>query len=93
MCPISNVRTRVVESLAKHPVRYYFERGIIITISTDDPKMFGNSLSEEYEALEAELGFSQEEIRSIILQGIQASWLPKDRKRDLATTFREDPDW
>lgn len=93
MCPISNVRTRVVESLAKHPVRYYFERGIIITISTDDPKMFGNSLSEEYEALEAELGFSQEEIRSIILQGIQASWLPKDRRRDLATTFREDPDW
>lgn len=93
ICLISNVQTRVVESLAKHPVRCYFERGIIITINTDDPTMFGNSLSEEYKALKVELGFSQEEIRRIILQGIQASWLSEDRKRELAKTFRENPGW
>jgi len=93
ICLISNGQTRVVESIAKHPVRSYFEKGIIITINTDDPKMFGNSLSQEYQALELELGFSREEIRRIILQGIQASWLSEDKKRKLTQTFREDPGW
>jgi len=57
ICLISNVRTRVVESTEKHPVRRYFDRGIPISINTDDPKMFGNSLSEEYQMLETKLGF------------------------------------
>lgn len=93
ICLISNVQTRVVESLRKHPIRSYIERGIIITINTDDPKMFGNSLSGEYKALEVELGFSREEIQNIILQGIQVSWLSEDRKRELTKTFRENPNW
>lgn len=93
ICLISNVKTRVVESIQKHPVRHYFDRGIPISINTDDPKMFGNSLSEEYQVLETELGFSREEIRSIIIQGIKASWLPENKKRELAKTFRRDPGW
>jgi adenosine deaminase len=93
MCPISNVRTGVVDSLEEHPVRRYFERGIIVTINTDDPKMFGNSLAEEFMLLEGKLGFSRDEIRSCILQGIQAAWLPEDRKQQLAEAFRSDPAW
>jgi adenosine deaminase len=93
MCPISNVRTGVVNSLEEHPVRRYFQRGIIVTISTDDPKMFGNSLAEEFRLLEGKLGFSRDEIRSLILQGIQAAWLPGDRKQQLVEAFRSDPAW
>ena len=93
VCLISNVRTRVVESIAKHPMRGYFDRGVIVTISTDDPKMFNTSLAEEYRALEKELGFSREEIKKMILQGVEASWLPEYRKRELTKTFREHPDW
>jgi adenosine deaminase len=93
MCPTSNVRTGVVNSLEEHPVRRYFERGIIVTISTDDPKMFGNSLAEEFLLLEGKLGFSQDEIRSLILQGVQAAWLPEDRKQQLDEAFRSDPAW
>jgi len=93
MCPISNVRTGVVNSLEEHPVRRYFERGIIVTINTDDPKMFGNSLAEEFLLLEAKLGFSRDELRSCILQGIQAAWLSEDRKQQLAEAFRRDPAW
>lgn len=59
MCPLSNVRTGVVKSIEDHPVKRYFERGIIVTINTDDPKMFGNSLAEEYQLLEEKLGFSR----------------------------------
>ena len=93
MCPISNVRTGVVNSLEEHPVRRYFERGIVVTINTDDPKMFGNSLAEEFLLFEGKLGFSRDEIQSLILQGIQAAWLPEDRKQQLAEAFRSDPAW
>jgi len=93
MCPISNVRTGVVNSLEEHPIRRYFERGIIVTVNTDDPKMFGNSLAEEFQFLEGELGFSRDEIQFLILQGIQAAWLSEDRKQQLVEAFRNDPAW
>jgi adenosine deaminase len=93
MCPISNVRTGAVDSLEEHPIRRYFERGIIVTVNSDDPKMFGNSLAEEFRLLEGKLGFSRDETRNLILQGIQAAWLPEDRKRQLVEAFRRDPAW
>ena len=93
ICLLSNVKTGVVESLSQHPVRTYYDSGIVVTINTDDPKMFGNSLAEEYRALEEELGFTRQEIQEVILQGIRASWMPKDEKGELVRNFCEDPDW
>ncbi len=93
VCPLSNVRTGVVKSIEAHPVRRLFEQGLAVTINTDDPKMFGNSLSQEYEVLETTFGFSREDIRRVILQGIEASWLSKERKALLTQTFRNDPAW
>ncbi|MFN2284741.1 MAG: adenosine deaminase [Anaerolineae bacterium] len=93
MCPLSNVRTGVVQSLREHPVRRYFERGILVTINTDDPRMFGNTLAEEFTLLEQQLGFSRDDIRTLILNGIRASWLPEAQKEHLSTAFRADPAW
>jgi adenosine deaminase len=93
MCPLSNLRTGIVTSLVKHPIRRYFERGIIVTVSTDDPKMFGNSLAEEFLSLEEELDFSRDEIRTLILQSIRASWLPENKKQPLVESFCQDPAW
>jgi len=93
MCPMSNVRTGVVKSINEHPVRRFFERGIIITINSDDPKMFDNSMAEEYQLLEEQLGFSREDIRTLILQGIQSSWMPEGNKQQMMTAFRFDPAW
>ena len=90
---MSNVRTKVVPALAQHPVRRYFDRGIVVTINTDDPRMFGNSLAGEFQTLENELGFSREEIRFLILQGIHSSWLPEARKGNLVGRFRGDAAW
>ncbi len=93
MCPLSNICTGVVKSIDDHPVRKYFERGLAVTINTDDPKMFGNSLAEEYRLLEERLRFSRDDIRALILQGIQASWLSAERKESLAAAFVNDPAW
>jgi adenosine deaminase len=93
MCPLSNVATRVVESIDQHPVRDYFDRGLMVTINTDDPVMFGNSMAQEFQALETSFGFTPDEIRTLILNGIEASWLSPERKRELADSFRSDSAW
>ena len=91
--PISNVRTRMVDSLEQHPARRCLGRAIAVTISTDDPKMFGNSLAEEYRLLEQRLRFSRDETRILILQGIRTAWLPEDRKQQLLDAFNSDAVW
>jgi adenosine deaminase len=83
----------MVPSIRKHPIRKYFGRGLAVTVNTDDPKMFGNSLAAEYRCLEAEVDFSRDEIRALILQGIRATWLPQDTKEQLSESFRHDLAW
>jgi len=93
MCPISNVRTGVVPSIEAHPIRRYFEAGLLVTVNSDDPKMFGNSLAGEYRLLAERLGFSPDKIRALILNGVRASWLPEGKKSRLEQAVRADPAW
>ena len=93
MCPISNVRTGVVASIDDHPIRQFFERGLVVTVNTDDPKMFGNSLADEYRLLEERLGFSRDEIRQLIVNAIRASWLDHQRKQALEREITTDAAW
>ncbi len=93
MCPGSNARTQVVSGLSEHPVREYFDRGLVVTINTDDPKMFQTSLAEEYLQLEQVFGFTKPEICELILTAIKSAWLPSERKAALVSEFREDPNW
>jgi adenosine deaminase len=91
LCPISNLKTRVIDSIGEHPARLYFEKGIPLSINTDDPKMFGNALADEYLALGTEMGFSRREIEGVILQGISTSWLCSERKEELISQFESEP--
>ncbi len=93
LCPLSNVCTGVVKSMDEHPAQKLFQRGLCITINTDDPKMFGNSLADEYRLLEQRLGFSRQDLRTLILNGISASWMPAGRKAEIAAAFCASPDW
>lgn len=93
MCPHSNVCTQVVDSFEKHPVKDYFDRGIMVTVNTDDPLMFGNTLSGEYRLLNERLGFSQDDVRQVILNGVKSTWLPEDRKAAMVAEFVTDTSW
>jgi len=92
-CPLSNVCTGVVKSIDFHPVKIFFDAGLLVTINTDDPDMFGNSLAQEYQLLEERLGFSRDEVRKLILNGVKASWLSTGRKKQLQETFINDENW
>jgi adenosine deaminase len=53
LCPLSNVRTGVIKSVEAHPLRQYFDAGIPVSLNTDDPLFFGNSLAMELESRSA----------------------------------------
>jgi adenosine deaminase len=88
LCVISNLRTGIIPSIAAHPARAYFERGIPVSVNTDDPKLFNNSLADEYFALHTELGFTTSEIHSLIEQGVRSSWLSEERQTGLLGRIR-----
>jgi adenosine deaminase len=93
MCPLSNVRTGVVPDLESHPIRRFYDLGLRVTVNSDDPKMFHNSLAEEYRLLVERLGFTRQDVRSLILNGIQATWLTEEQKQALRQEFMADPAW
>jgi adenosine deaminase len=83
VCPISNVKLAVkgVSSMSAHPIRQLFDAGVIVTLSSDDPLMFGNSLSEEYYALYQDLHFSKHELIQIARNGFEvALWDEREKK-------------
>jgi adenosine deaminase len=88
LCVLSNVRTCAIPEVRQHPARAYFQRGIPLSINTDDPTLFGNTLAEEYAVLCGELGFTQQDILLLIEQGIETSWLAEKRKGELLAQFR-----
>ena len=69
VCPLSNVGLKVVPSVKEHPIRRLMLAGVRCTVSTDDPLCFGNSITEEYEALENELTFSAAELAQVARNG------------------------
>jgi aminodeoxyfutalosine deaminase len=88
VCPISNVRTRAVPSLEAHPLPQLVGAGVICTISTDDPAMFGTDLSTEYAAATS-LGFEPRSFYDAGVEGALCDENTRARLRDIANEF----DW
>jgi adenosine deaminase len=90
VCVTSNVMTGAYPSAAAHPIRTLFERGLLVTVNSDDPTMFHTTLSDEYLLLLRDLGFTPEDVRTLSLNGVEASFLPDDDKRRLRSRFEEE---
>jgi aminodeoxyfutalosine deaminase len=78
--PTSNVRTGVCPSFADHPLREYFDRGLLVTLNSDDPALFGSDLANEFLLAHTQQGFTREELRRLAANSIQASFLPEVEK-------------
>ena len=73
VCPISNIKLAVIESMDVHPIREFFDRGLRCTISTDDTFSFGNTVEDEYHALANDLKFTKEELAQIAKNGFEVA--------------------
>lgn len=62
MCPTSNVQTKAVPTLAEHPIRMFFDRGIAVTVNTDNMTVSNTTLDKEYELLKKQFHFTDQEL-------------------------------
>lgn len=75
VCPTSNVFTKgLVKEMKAHPIRTFFDKGLLVTVNTDDPVFFKVELLDEYWNLYSELGFTMEEIKTIVANSYKASF-------------------
>ncbi len=80
ICVSSNVRTGCCVQLCDHPIRRYFDAGVMVTLNSDDPAMFLSDLENEYRLSQDEFGFTNEHLRELAANSIEASFLPAERK-------------
>lgn len=78
--PTSNVRTGVCPSFAAHPLRRYFDAGLLVTLNSDDPAFFGSDIANEYLLAHTQQGFTREELRQLAANSFAASFLPESEK-------------
>ena len=87
ICLTSNLRTGCCLNIADHPVRRFFDHGLMVTLNTDDPAMFRTSLSREYALAQEEFGFTDEHLRELARNSFEASFLPAEKKLSLLNLF------
>jgi aminodeoxyfutalosine deaminase len=87
ICISSNVYTGCCKSLAEHPVRNYFDQGIMITLNSDDPAMFATSLAHEYQLAQNTFAFTEEHLRELARNSFEASFLPAEKKLAFLNLF------
>src|SRR3954471_10811231 len=76
----SNLRTGCCRKIQDHPVRRYFDEGLMITLNSDDPPMFGSWLANEYQIAQDNFAFTDEHLRELARNSFEASFLPPEEK-------------
>lgn len=87
ICVTSNLRTGACKALAEHPVKSYFDQGVMVILNTDDPALFKTSLCREYQLVQENFGFTDEHLRELARNSFEASFLPPEKKIELLSLF------
>jgi adenosine deaminase len=83
MCPSSNLQTRAVHDMKSHPLKFYFDYGLRVTINTDNRLITNTTMSNELWVAHRELGLSLEDLTTIIVSGFKSAFLPFREKQDM----------
>ncbi|HJY19157.1 MAG TPA: adenosine deaminase, partial [Xanthobacteraceae bacterium] len=75
VCPLSNLRLRVIDELIHHPLRRMMDKGLMVTVNSDDPAYFGGYVNDNYRAVGSALSLTREEIIALARNSVQASLL------------------
>ncbi len=81
ICPLSNLKLKVVEDLKDHPIKLMLKKGLMATINSDDPAYFGGYVNENYNQLAAAVGLTETEIFTLVENSFKASFLPENIKK------------
>jgi adenosine deaminase len=83
VCPSSNVQTRAASSWATHPVDFFVDYGLRVTINTDNRLMSDTTVTKELHLCQKHYGWSLQTIKEIIIAGFKSAFMPYREKADL----------
>jgi len=87
VCPLSNVRLRVVDKMADHPLIKMLDEGLLVTVNADDPPYFGGYLNDNFTALVEHLALTEGQARQLAKNSFASSFLPAEQKRRLIASI------
>lgn len=96
VCPLSNLKLCVIDDMAKHNILSLLEKGLLVTVNSDDPTYFGGFLNDNFTALADVLPITEAQLKQLAKNSFIASFLPEDKKQhyialvdEVATTNKD----
>lgn len=89
VCPLSNVKLKVFNSMAEHNLKKLLDLGICVTVNSDDPAYFGGYVTENYQAAQKALDLSQQQLYQLAKNSFQASFLSPESKQQLIAELKD----
>lgn len=83
VCPLSNIKLRVFNSIEAHPIRQLLERGLCVTVNSDDPAYFGGYLVDNFMAIQRAHNLSHDQIYLLAINSIHSAFIDTDRRQTL----------
>ncbi|WP_328726300.1 adenosine deaminase [Streptomyces sp. NBC_00259] len=84
VCPTSNIATRAVATLDEHPIKEMVDAGVLVTVNSDDPPMFGTDLNNEYAVAARLLQLDERGVAALAKNAVEASFLDAAGKARIA---------
>ncbi|GAB3542220.1 adenosine deaminase [Arthrobacter tecti] len=83
VCPLSNVRLRTVDTLTDHPLPQMLERGLNVSVNSDDPAYFGGYLDENFNQLQGTFAFNDDQLVQLARNSVRSAFITDARRREL----------
>jgi adenosine deaminase len=87
VCPLSNLRLRVVDDLKRHPLRRMMQRDLLVTVNSDDPAYFGGYVNDNFRAVRSALNLERDEIVALARNSFVAAMMPEGEKQTALAAF------
>ncbi|HLN72022.1 MAG TPA: adenosine deaminase [Prolixibacteraceae bacterium] len=82
VCPLSNFKLKVVKDISNHPLKEMLEKGMMVTVNSDDPAYFGGYINENYLAMAKALNLTQNQIIQLVKNSFNAAFLSSEEKQN-----------
>lgn len=89
VCPLSNIKLRVFDSMKEHNIKKMLDMGVCVTINSDDPAYFGGYMNENFIAAQRDLDMSKEDLYKLSCNAVKASFLDEGGKQALNQEIKE----
>jgi adenosine deaminase len=81
MCPLSNLRLKVIENLTDHPLKKLLDAGVIVSVNSDDPSFFRGYVNDNYIEIQKALGLTRDDIVKLAKNSYESSFLSDEAKQ------------